>query len=346
MVHSIFKINPIEGDFIRDIHGIYYDVKGFEHPPDRIIAYPRYIPDKSGDRLKDGIRYRKIYDLKDRYRYISKVLKEYLVFDNVFGRLVPEIPLKHIVEYVKPVRRLALFRKCYSSLIEPLRSAVDLAKLIVSESKILWDSIGLTGSLSIGLFNESSDIDLIIYGSSNTLRVLKALSRLFSEGILSRYDENQLHRLYRFRKAYYNLSFNEFKTLESRKIDEGLYKGRDFYIRFVKSSNELHKYGEYRYRYVCRALIRGLVIDDSEAPFTPCRYIVRLEVLKCADDSIKAGIDMLELTSFRGRYSNLLVRNDYIEALGRLEAVYRNDDLTGYRLVVGEDYMDYVKIID
>ena len=37
----------IEGDFIEDINGVIFDVKGFEHPNTKVIAFPRYIPHKA-----------------------------------------------------------------------------------------------------------------------------------------------------------------------------------------------------------------------------------------------------------------------------------------------------------
>ena len=39
-----------EGDLIENNQNIIFDVKGLVHPPSKVIAFPRFIPDISGNR--------------------------------------------------------------------------------------------------------------------------------------------------------------------------------------------------------------------------------------------------------------------------------------------------------
>ena len=54
-----------EGDLIETREGLIFDVKGLTHPPDRVISYVRYFPHSTGDRERGGIKYEKVYSLKE-----------------------------------------------------------------------------------------------------------------------------------------------------------------------------------------------------------------------------------------------------------------------------------------
>ena len=54
-----------EGDFIEVIGRAFFDVKGYTHPPNRIVAYIRYYPDPKGSRYKENMNYTLIRMNKD-----------------------------------------------------------------------------------------------------------------------------------------------------------------------------------------------------------------------------------------------------------------------------------------
>jgi len=45
-----------EGDLIENLDECIFDVKGLIHPPNRVIAFIRYVPDANGNRERDGFR--------------------------------------------------------------------------------------------------------------------------------------------------------------------------------------------------------------------------------------------------------------------------------------------------
>ena len=73
-----------EGDFIKDVNDLIFSVKGLIHPRDRIIAYPRYIPNKTGEREDVRKSYVKMYSLVESFSFLEKNFPEYLVYDRNF----------------------------------------------------------------------------------------------------------------------------------------------------------------------------------------------------------------------------------------------------------------------
>jgi len=61
-----------EGDLIESIDNIVFDVKGLVHPPNRVVAFIRYVPDPKGNRKRDGNRYSKFYALSKRYALLKR----------------------------------------------------------------------------------------------------------------------------------------------------------------------------------------------------------------------------------------------------------------------------------
>ena len=119
----MMSIRAREGDFIETIEGLIFDVKGLVHPPDRIIAYLRYIPDPSGDRIRKGIAYRKVYSLNEREAILRRYYPQYIRFDPIFGMEMQGVPKKRILKVYRPQEALqALMEKSILSDLE--RSAV------------------------------------------------------------------------------------------------------------------------------------------------------------------------------------------------------------------------------
>jgi predicted nucleotidyltransferase len=148
-----------------------------------------------------------------------------------------------------------------------------------------------------------------------------------------------LLKLCDFRVKDTQMSFKDFERVESRKVLQGKFKARDYFIRFVKDWNEIDgKYGEICYKNVGYSKIKAAVIDYSEAIFTPCSYkISSAEILEGAHFPIE------EIASFRGRFCEQARRGEVVIAQGKVEKVmdYRqNRDF--FRLLIGNKPSDYM----
>ena len=48
-------MNAREGDLIEIQDNVIFDVKGLVHPPNRVVAFIRYVPDPNGNRQRNRI---------------------------------------------------------------------------------------------------------------------------------------------------------------------------------------------------------------------------------------------------------------------------------------------------
>ena len=158
-----------EGDFIEIREGLIFDVKGLVHPLNRVIAFVRHVPSPVGDRERGGLRYRKVYDLGERFTILRKSYPQYLVYDPIIGEELIEVPIEQVVHHYQPVCKLTELQACSNlDLLE--RKALDFTDFICDSAHIPRDKVGVSGSILVGLASSSSDLDLVVYGVENALQ--------------------------------------------------------------------------------------------------------------------------------------------------------------------------------
>ena len=96
-----------EGDLIETWDGVIFDVKGLVHPPEKVVAFPRFIPSLEGARRLRGSRYGKVYSLPDRFRFLEQKAPEMIVHDPVFDETLCEVPVPSIKQHYQPIEKLA-----------------------------------------------------------------------------------------------------------------------------------------------------------------------------------------------------------------------------------------------
>jgi len=132
-------------DFIEDADGWLYAVSTYDND-EKVGCVLRYVPNESGERVNPhGARYKK-YDFEEAYAFIA---------DNkpAYSNLVQRIPIHDVKKVLKPdveIPRIA----CNHVRVQKLLDLFRLPK----------GTIGCTGSLLCGLENETSDIDMVVYG--------------------------------------------------------------------------------------------------------------------------------------------------------------------------------------
>jgi predicted nucleotidyltransferase len=328
-----------EGDLVETIDGNIFDVKGFIHPPGKIIAFIRFTPDSNGDRKRGETRYRKVYALRERFNLLKKKFPQYLVFDRVFNQWLCEVPVETVKQHYEPSAYLSqLRRKNACDALE--KRAVELAELLHAESGVKWDSLGISGSLLVDMHTPKSDIDLVVYGSKSCRKVYNTLSCLVQHvnNGLRPYSKQDLMELFDFRSKDTMIGFEDFVRTENRKVLQGRFHGRDYYIRCVKAWNEVPEtYGMVQYRSVGEAKLRATVVDDSEMIFTPCTYPIH-------DTEILQGNpakSLREIVSFRGRFCEQARTGEQIIVRGMVENV-KKYDTEYFRVIIGNKPSDYM----
>jgi len=334
------KIRAREGDLVETNDNVLFDVKGLVHPPSGVIAFLRYVPDPNGDRERNETTYRKVYALSERYALLKQVFPRYLVYDPVFNERLCEVPFEAIKRHYRPVDYLQKLRR-RDRLDEVESQALHFMELLKEGASVSWGKLGISGSILVKLYTQTSDIDLIVYGSENCYKVYSALGSLLDsrESSVRSYSLRELKELFGFRSKDTAMRFEDFVRTESRKVLQGKFMGRDYFIRFVKDWNEIEeKYGTILYKPVGYAKIKATVVDDSEAIFTPCCYkIGNVEILEGTSiESIE------EIVSFRGRFCEQARRGETVIAQGKVEKLQKAEERDHYRLLLGNKVSDHM----
>jgi uncharacterized protein len=332
-----------EGDLIRTGDNVVFDVKGLVQPPNKIIAFPRYIPDPSGIRGCSGETYSKMYNLAERFKYLQTAAPNLLVNDPVFGEKLCEVPTSAITKHYDPVKKLAGLRRAKK--LEPLeQKAVMLAEELKEASGIPWSSMGISGSVMAGLFTLQSDIDPLVYGSNNCRKAYTALQTLLKSksSHFKPYTRQELQTLFDFRSKDTIMSYEEFEQVETRKAFQGKYGGVDYFVRFVKDWGEINEqYGNVCYENAGYAKVAATVFDDSEALFTPCTYNIKnVQVLQGPQLQ-----PIEEIVSFRGRFCEQAKPGEGVLVQGKVERVTdKRVNRSYYRIIIGNQPADFMAL--
>ncbi|MHA2408143.1 MAG: nucleotidyltransferase domain-containing protein, partial [Candidatus Ranarchaeia archaeon] len=223
-----------EGDFIEDTNGFLFDVKGLIHPPNKVIAFVRYVPDPRGDRERRGVKYTKIYELSKRYDFLLRNRPQYIVYNDVFDAYLTEVPLRNVVNHFTPCQKTnQLLHKSNLDTVE--HQTLNFIQILHQTSNISQKYIGVSGSLLVGLHTKKSDVDLLVYGKNNGLILRDTLKQLLHKEVVRPYSLCELKDRYHVRQKSTPVSFQDYVYHESRKSFQGFFQRRDFFIRYVKN---------------------------------------------------------------------------------------------------------------
>ncbi len=330
-----------EGDFVETTENLFFDVKGLIHPPDRIVAYLRYYPDERGTRLRDAVRYKKVYNLSEREQLLRRRWPEYLYYDEMQGRELQGVPAQRVRTLHTPQQHLSsLMRLKKRDALE--ESAAGLIEILAQKSRASLERFGISGSLLVGLHSAKSDIDIIAYGIDTAKSVQEALFALLEEDErFHRYELDDLKRLRVRRGLQTAMSFRDFVGQEKRKAFQGKFHAHEYFVRCVKDWPEIIEYyggAQYRSKGLCT--IFGRIIDDKESLLTPCTYSV-------GEVRVTSGVSTpkpIEVVSFRGRFAEQAKLGEQIIARGRLEVV-TIEGMEYSRVIVGEGANDVLRVV-
>lgn len=331
-----------EGFFIETKENLIFDVKGSIHPPNRIIAYLRYFPKENGDRKRNDRNYKKVYSLDERFSIISKTFPEYQFRDNNFGLILQGVPMDRILKIHDPVKfRLNLMRKNNISGLK--KHALDFTNILVDDLGINNDKIGITGSPMVNLAKPNSDIDIVIYGSKDIKKTRTGLEDLFHENKeIKKYTRKELKELYHFKSKDTNISWKEFIRIETRKMLQGKFRNIDFYIRGVKDWNEMqYFYDDFQIKHLYDATISGIIQNANQSLYSPCVYKIKDVRILNPD---KNSTEITEIFSYRGRFCELLREGEEFQAHGTIEKVNLKSAESYYRLIIGGQKKDFLKL--
>jgi hypothetical protein len=333
--------HPCEGFAVEMADGLIFTVKGLIHPHDRLIAYLRYLPDQAGDRNRDGIAYRRIYRFEEQQRILKRDFPCYLGKDPCFGIPVQWVETRRVRRVYDPRKRLEEISR-FGPQDRTERKVAAFAELLLNSAGIDLPSFGISGSVLLNLHLPKSDLDFIVYGEQQSLAVHGALDRLLDKGAedsVRRLNSKEMSTLHDAHRPDTPLSFENFASLQDRKVNEGLFQGSPYFIRFVKHPSQFdQKYNDPRYKPLGNVTIRAKIINDRDAIFTPCTY--QIDDVKFIRG--KPVADLWEIASFRGRFTDQVRTGELASARGNLERVIPCVGPAYHRLTVGGTIGDYL----
>jgi|TARA_B100001971_G_scaffold214180_1_gene250306 predicted nucleotidyltransferase len=332
MIVDIDETKRLEGDYIETIEGLLFAVKGVHHPPGLTIAYLRYLPKPKGERMRDGRRYDRLYDIEHTEKLLRQNFPHYLNHIEKLSLTLQSVPSKYIFKIYDPRKKLReITEKPESHLQE------KIAKLIMAfQSKgIDIKTLGILGSLLINLAGSDSDIDIVVYGRENGKKVYESLKELRKETRwIAAYNEENVADVVLSRWADSELNLKELGSLEIQKVLHGRVDGIDYFLRLLKLPQEVEIEDHSRPLGVVK--LKARITEDNDAIYAPCSYLI--EDCKYLDSK---GLPIAsQLFSYRGKFTEQAKKGDLVEAKGTLEEVVTRGEKS-FRVILGRkgDYL-------
>jgi predicted nucleotidyltransferase len=328
---------PRDGDAILTKEGFVFYTFGYLHPPDRVVSYLKYIPKKLAKEFDlellpyewnlgdiTLVRPSKLYT-PTNYGQIAQVFAishpEYVVEDPGLNKRVLAVPKESIKLVFEPssslIRLLAKERK--KDLDQLGSAAVKLIRSLSKQTRIPLKSFGVHGSISLGMHNPQSDIDISIYGADNFAAVIRHLNALSIGG-----------------SEFSILEESIFDTLRRNRF---VWEDKRVVVNATRNYDEIReRFGDLTYQATSRHLsFVSKVVNATESVFRPAIYAIsQYEPL---DRQSRIGEDMMpnEAVSMIGEFRGIASKGDRIKVSGSLEKVMvtKTGKLDHYRVVVG-----------
>jgi len=317
---------PMDGDTFVTEEGFILNVFGYEHPPNQVFAFLKYIPAKLKKLFNIGFlektwKYGKTELFRAEKLYTAQ---NYQIFLETFRKNFPDYVyfcpyrMKDVISApIALIRKVYVPKNCLNSLIALKRKddlqkmALEFVELLSKESGVAVEDFGLHGSIALNMHTTKSDIDIVVYGSRNFRILEAAIDKLVKYGQLSYVFNNRLD--------------------EARKF-KGRYKSKIFMYNAIRKLEEVHsQYGLFKYTPTKPIKFQCIVCDDSESMFRPAIY--KIENYK-SDESNSEIPEVV--VSMIGCYRNVAKKGSKIKVSGMLEKVENvKTGEASYQAVVG-----------
>ncbi len=320
-------------DAITAKEGMIFRVLGYSHPQNAYICDVEYAPagtfkssNQKAFRSRGNEVFYKFYE-DEGWEFIRESFPQYLISHEVLDKQVLGVRVQDVLQVLKPPEKLRQLVETDSA-DELVGAMQDVLKLVSGRSSVSTKDFGIFGSMLHGFHHPRfSDIDFIIYGRKETIRLCETLQEFYNDGS-SRLGnefgtcESVKGKYWRFR----NLSLKEFLWHQRRKLIYGLFRdcksGRTIKTEFepVKRWKEISNEYDSNARISQRGWVTLLarVTDDSDAFFIPSTY--GIEVLKVLRGTREA-LEAKQIISYIEEFRMQVHKDEQICVEGNLEKV-------------------------
>lgn len=332
---------PLDRDFIQTIEGFYFCIVGYVHPPNRVLAYLKYIPSESGkwkfenQPLQRMLPFYSAQAVIDTFQFLKKNYGHYLFHDKVNNMTFSAVPFDFIKKYYSAKKELGRIVK--SKNLDPLQSKLkSFVNTLSHLSGVPIAAFGITGSILLNIHNpDFSDMDVTIHGHENALKVKQTMKTIRSEGHTDIVPLNLTERekWQKDKAQRFGMSQDDAAVIFARKWNMGEYKKTRFSLHPIRILEELdEKYGDKTFIRKGDIEVQATIIDDSETIFLPSIY-------KINDVKILNGKNVeniREIVSYEGLFDSIGEKNEVVRAKGQLELVKDiHKKINYYRIVIG-----------
>jgi predicted nucleotidyltransferase len=180
-------------------------------------------------------------------------------------------------------------------------AALELIKLLSSESQIDTEDFGIHGSIALNMHTPKSDIDLVVYGAQNFRKLEATINKLVEAATLTYMSKNRI---------------------DAARQCKGKYRDEIFMYNAVRKPEEVNsKYGTAKYYPIAPVRFCCTVKDDSEAMFRPAIYGIENYVPADKGSTLSEDKVPKQVVSMIGCYRNVARRGGRIRVSGMLERV-------------------------
>jgi predicted nucleotidyltransferase len=311
--------------------GFIFNVFGYEHPAGRVFAFLKYIPAKYKKLFNIAyldntwnygrqkvFRAERLYTAQNYQSFLEAFRQNFpshVYFCPYRGKEILTAPLNSVKNIYIPKECLHRLAKLQTR--DSLQNvALDLIKLLSSESQIDTEDFGIHGSIALDMHTPKSDIDLVVYGAKNFRKLEATINKLVEARTLTYMSKN--------------------RTDAARQC-KGKYQGRIFMYNAVRKPEEVKsKYGIAKYHPIAPVSFCCTVKDDSEAMFRPAIYGIENYVQTGAGSTLNENKVPNLVVSMIGCYRNVARRGDRIRVSGMLERVENLEtEQVSHQVVVG-----------
>jgi len=326
-------------DYLITPEGFIFTVIGNLHPAERVIAYLKYVPDELGKWGQGRSRYRRalatynVPSVMDSMRFLSEEAPQYVFESTVDGITLPAVPTDRIAAHLCPETRLLELQRAGSR--DELESkALRFAQLLSKEADVPTEFLGLTGSILASIHDPTfSDIDLVVYGLENALRVRTFLRKL---------EDSPSHEIRRLAGASREkwiaerlkstpLTRRDVTSLLARKWNIGSFDGTDFSVHAVHTEIEVRgRYGDEQYKSFGIIEATARIAGVKESMFMPAVFQVEHVDVK----GTRTATTLDRIVSYEGLYADVAAEGETISCRGKLERVESSSGIS-HRILVG-----------
>jgi uncharacterized protein len=307
-------------DFIETEEGLCFAVvqNGAEICGDveKVLCFLRYVK-------SDGKQWHKV-STEQANAYLKTHHPQYLHYSAVLDANLHAVAIDKIVQHHKPRQRLQqVLAKQQRDKVE--QDSTDLC-LLFQHNGLDLTQVGVTGSVLLGVQQQSSDIDLVFYDRETFQKARAIIANLIEQRQLGDLAEHDWQEAYARRSC--TLTLAEYIWHECRKFNKALINGRKFDLNFVDSQTQSEQITYQK----CGAITLQCKIKEDKYGFDyPALYTIDHETIKT-------------VVCFIATYTGQVFVGETVEVSGLLEQAEDGSK----QIVVGssrEATGEYIKVI-